>query len=176
MGRKIAIFLILFVAFSESFAFARVDVSTDAPAQVELNMRLEIPTNLLLRIGMKGNQVDTVTFNVTGLPEDQPRVIGNLRPFMEVSSNLPTGCELTADSTGGLKGPAATIPFTSIAFEGTGTLSGVKGTFNGAAGQRIYRSGGKGQKHGTMRFVYNNTYKYAPGIYTGVVTFTLSTP
>ena len=174
--RKAAFLLVLFSTFAAGPALARVDVSTDAPAQIELNMRLEIPTNLLLRIGTKGSLVDTVRFNVTGLPEAQPRVEGDLHPTIEISSNLPTGCDLSADSTMGLKGEAAKIPFTAISFEGTGSLSGIKGSFNGSADQKIKRIAGKGKRKGAMRFVYNNTYKYPPGIYMGTVIFTLSTP
>jgi hypothetical protein len=174
--RKTSILLVLFSIFAASPAFARVDVSTDSAAQIEMNMRLEIPTNLSLRIGTKGSQVDTVRFNVTGLPEAQPRVEGDLHPTIEISSNLPTGCDLSADSTGGLKGAAAKIPFTAISFEGTGALSSIKGTFNATADQKLQRLAGKGKRQGAMRFVYNNTYKYPPGIYMGTVIFTLSTP
>lgn len=153
-----------------------MDVSTDASAQIEMNLRLEIPNKLYLRIGTPGSQVDTVRFNVTGLPQSQPKVEGDYRPVIEINSNMPTGCDLTADSTGGLRGPAANIPITTISFEGMGAFSNVKGTFNGTVDQKIYRIPGKGKKQGILSFVYNNTYGYPPGTYVGTVTFTLSTP
>lgn len=176
MKRKPAILLLLSIIASSHPAFARVDVQQDTAAQIEMNVRLEIPTHLSLKIGTQGTQVDTVSFNVTGLPQAQPRVEGDLHPVIELSSNLPTGCDLTADSTAGLVGATTTIPFTTISFQGTGALSGVKGIFTGTANQKIHHLGGKGKGNGAMGFVYNNTYKYPPGIYTGTVTFTLSTP
>lgn len=176
MVRKIAILPLFFIIFSAQAAHARVDTSTDASAQIELNVRLEIPTHLFLKIGTPGSKVDTVRFNVTGIPQVQPRVQGDLTPMIAVRSNASTGCELTADSSGGLKGPAATIPFSSISFEGTNAFSNIKGKFNQTANQKILRIYGRGWKEGRMRFVYNNTYKYPPGMYVGTVTYTLSTP
>jgi len=174
--KTILFFSILTAFLVPNVCGARVDVSTDASAQIEMNLRLEIPNNLYLRIGTPGSQVDTVRFNVTGLPQSQPKVQGDYRPIIEINSNIPTGCDLSADSTGGLRGPAANIPFSSISFEGTGALASIKGTFNGTADQTIYHISGKGKKQGTLSFVYNNTYGYPPGTYTGTVTFTLSTP
>jgi len=176
MVRKIAILPLFFIILSAQAAHARVDTSTDASAQIELNVRLEIPTHLFLRIGTPGSTVDTVRFNVTGIPQAQPQVQGDLIPMIAIRSNAPTGCELTADSSGGLRGPAGTIPFSSISFEGTSAFSNVKGKFNQTANQKMMRIYGTGMKEGSMRFIYNNTYKYPPGMYVGTVTYTLSTP
>lgn len=177
MRTKTAVFFSILIAFfSSAPAIARVSISNDASAQIEMDLLVEIPTNLSLRIGAPGSTIDTVRFNVTGLPASQPTVQGDYRPPIEVSSNLPSGSVLTADSTGGLRGPAADIPFTTISFEGTGSFSGMRGTFNGTANQRLDRIPGRGKRNGTIRFTYHNTSGYPPGTYTGTVTFTLSVP
>jgi hypothetical protein len=174
---KTILFFSIFTAFFvPDISWARVDVSTDAAAQIEMNLRLEIPQRLYLRIGTPGSQIDTVRFNVTGLPQAQPKVEGDYHPIIEINSNMPSGCDLTADSTGGLRGPASIIPFTSISFEGTGAFTNVKGSFNGTADQKVYHISGKGKKQGTLNFFYNNTYAYPPGTYVGTVTFTLAAP
>lgn len=172
------IFIITLFAAIIGHSWGERDTGHGTSAQVDLDLRLEVRSYLLLQIGSSGTQVDTVQFLVNDIPENQPLVEGDYQPLVQISSNIGRSfaISLSADSSGGLHGEGGTMPFSIIRWEGTGDLSGSNGTFNGTANQSIFHFPGKGERKGSLRFFYRNTYDYPPGIYQGTVTFTLSAP
>ena len=178
-GRKIRSSIILAALLAIfSHGWGERDVGSGTSAQVDLDLRFEVPSYLLLQIGSPGIQIDTVSFLVNDIPENQPFVEGDYQPPIFIRTNISSFSiiSLTADSSVGLTGETATMPFSIIRWEGTGDLSGSQGIFNGATNQPIIHFSGKSERKGNLKFIYRNSYDYQPGIYQGTIIFTLSTP
>jgi len=178
---KIAMLLmaVLIMAYTgQGRAGSRSDVGVNRSAEVDVDLRISIPTVLHLRVGSPGHTIDTVSFNVTDIPEHQPTVRGNYSPMVVIQSNGSRfrNVELTADSFQPLRGTFATMPMSTISWEGTGDFSGSQGRFDGSTHQLVIRFGGRGRWRGTFNFTYTNTYGYPPDSYRGTVTYTLSAP
>ena len=157
---------------------ARNGVGMNRTAEIDMELAVDIPAILHLRVGSPGHTVDTVSFNVTDVPENQPVVRGTYNPVVMFQSNVSRfrTIELTVDSVQPLRGASATMPMSTIQWQGTGDLSGSSGRFNGTANQLVARFVGRGRREGTLQFTYTNTYQYPPDSYQGTVTFTLSAP
>ncbi len=82
--------------------------------------------------------------------------------------------ELSADSSVPLTNGAQTISFNHIDMTATGAFS--SRNFNSQPSQHLDNFHGSGNNLGTYRFFYDNNAAQAAGIYTGRVTFTLSSP
>jgi len=168
------------VVLSGGHAWAEQDRgSTGDPALVHLDFQVNLPTILFLRIGSAGNTIDTVSFSVTDIPENQPTVPGSLSPDVRVGAivadNAPI--RLRADSSGDMLSGGDNMPFSTISCTGTGDFSSVSGlAFDTTANQLIWSSTGRGFRQGTFAYTYTNSYDYPPGTYTGTVTYTLSAP
>ena len=157
-------------------AQAESDTSAGGSAQARLNFQVEIPSILYLRIGSEGMTVDTVSFDVTDIPESQSSVKGEPGVVVEVGALVRGNrwVTLRADSSRGLRSGSNTMPFSTISWSGTGDFASSSGTFNGRTNQRIWRERGSGFRSGTFTFTYDNSYTYPPGTYSGQVTYTLS--
>ncbi len=174
--KLLMVIAIILILTSNGWGERNIGIGTSA--QVDLDLRLEISSYLSLQIGSPGTYVDTVIFNVTDIPENQPFVKGEYQPPIQITTNMGkgVGINLTADSTVGLLGKSGKMPFSVISWIGTGDLYGSKGNFDGTANQPMIRISGKGKREGTFKFIYRNTYDYPPGTYAGTITFTLSSP
>lgn len=145
---------------------------------VTLQFAVNIPAVLLLRVGSAGGTIDTVTFNVTDIPENQATVAGDITPALWVAAMTPatSTVTLTADSSTALSdGGTGTMPFSTISYAATAPFNVSSTAFNGTASQQIWQGTGPGMRQGTMNFVYTNSYSYG-GNYTGSVTFTVASP
>jgi len=145
---------------------------------VQLKFAVNIPAVLLLRVGSAGTFVDTVTFNVTDIPENQPTVAGDITPALWVAAMTPatSTVTLTADSSTPLDdGGTGTMPFSTISYAASTPFAVTTTAFNGTTNQQIWQGTGPGMRQGTMNFVYTNSYTYG-GNYTGQVTFTVASP
>lgn len=170
--------IVVLLSFLGEPGWGRRDIAMNTSAQVELDLRLEISGFLSLQIGSPGTHIDTIRFYVNDIPENQPFVEGDYQPPVQILSNLGVmnSVILTADSSGGLFGPSANMPFSVINWEGMGDFIGQKGRFDGTPNQQIVRFSGKGEKVGSFKFIYRNTYDYPPGTYHGTIIYTLSSP
>lgn len=157
-------------------AFSMKVVANNANAEADLQISLNAPSNVQLRIGGKGKVVDTVNFRVTSTPEVQPIVRGDSSPIVEVRTNSVSGVVLTADSSVAMTSVLGSMPFSVISFSGTGDLTGASGKFDGTSNQVIKNFGVRGKWEGALQFTYRNTYDYSPGSYQGTVTFTATVP
>lgn len=145
---------------------------------VHLNFAVNIPAVLFLRVGSPGGTIDTVTFNVTDIPENEPTVNGDITPDLRVGAMTPAvqTVTLTADSSTPLNdGGAGTMPFSTISYAASAPFNVASTAFNGTTNQQIWQGTGPGFRQGTMSFVYTNSYSYG-GNYTGQITFTLASP
>jgi hypothetical protein len=180
MFRKITI-IALITCMILTFGMGRVFAEQSSGVgsrTVHLNFAVNIPAVLFLRVGSAGGTIDTVTFNVTDIPENQPTVNGDISPVLRVGSMTPTGqtVTLTADSSTPLSdGGTGTMPFSTISFSASAPFNVPSTAFNGTTNQQVWQGTGPGFRDGTMSFVYTNSYNYG-GNYTGQVTFTLASP
>lgn len=180
MFRKFKILaLITCVALTFGPSAALAEQSSGVGAQsVQLNFAVNIPAVLFLRVGSSGGTIDTVTFNVTDIPENEPTVAGDITPVLRVGAMTPatSTVTLTADSSTALTdGGTGTMPFSTISYSATAPFNVSSTAFNGTTNQQIWQGTGPGFRDGTMSFVYANSYSYG-GSYTGTVTFTVASP
>jgi hypothetical protein len=175
MARLLAAFLAVFLL--PAAAGAESNVGVGGSTSVQLEFEIEIPTILFLRIGSAGaGSIDTVEFDVGNIPEEQP-VVNNTTPAVTVQVGAIVGSSnsvvLQANSASPLTDGANTIPFSTISW--TGSVDFVSGTFGGTTADLIASFTGPGLRQGEFDFSYDNDY-YPPGLYTGTVTYTLSSP
>jgi hypothetical protein len=180
MYRKINITIIAICAvLTLGMGVAMAEQSSGVGAQsVNLNFAVNIPAVLFLRVGSAGGTIDTVTFNVTDIPENEPTVAGDVTPVLRVGAMTPatSTVTLTADSSTPLSdGGTGTMPFSQISYAASAPFSVLDTAFNGTTNQQIWQGTGPGFRDGTMNFVYTNSYSYG-GNYTGQVTFTVASP
>ncbi len=145
--------------------------------QVDLQFRITIPQVLALQVGQPGTTVDTIAFNLSDLPGSSVQVFGDPQGIpVRASGMVPKGqtITLTADSATPLSNGVNSIPFSTIAWQGSGDFPG--GGFNDRTNQKIGQWTGSGDRFGTYSFNYQNLNYYPPGNYVGRVTYTLSTP
>jgi len=158
---------------------AQAEQSSGTGAQsVDLNFAVNIPQVLLLRVGSAGGTIDTVTFNVTDVPDVQPTVAGDVTPALWVAAMTPSAATVTlsADSSIDLTdGGTGTMPFSTISYSASAPFNVASTAFDGSVSQQIWQGTGPGMRQGTMNFVYTNSYNYG-GNYTGTVTFTVASP
>ena len=178
----VALTAILVLMFGVRFAYADQDVNTSGgSAQVQLDFKVTVPRMLFLRVGTPPI-VDEVEFVVTDIPEVgyQPTVAGDYDPPVRIGAIVTTGTAVTlsADSSTDMQNVALdSMPFSTIDCTGDGDFISVSSlAFDGTASQTIWSSTGKGWRIGTFNYVYTNSWDYAPGEYTGSVTYTLSSP
>ncbi len=164
----------MFMHTGESLAIT--DEATDSNAEVMLELRLNIPQILSLRIGHAGMVVDTVTFESSEALSKRPVIKSDISPPFIISSNTSQGVTLSVDTTTGLRDGEKFIPMNAICWKGAGDLEGSDGCFHGAASQKLKSFYGKGVWTGNYIFEYHRSYKHLPGNYTGKVTYTLTTP
>jgi hypothetical protein len=157
-------------------AWARRIEATNTSAEVELELRLYIPSIVSVQIGTAGKVVDTVAFYAKESPLRMPVVRSDVNPPIIITSNTPQGATLLVDSSAGLKSDDNIIPLSVICWKGTEDLSGSEGCFDGSTNQRLRSFPGKGSWKGSYIFEYKNSSKYPPGTYTGRITYTLTTP
>ncbi len=176
MERNLKIFIstiILFLLISGN-ALARMSEANDSSVEVELDLGVVIPPRVFLQVGSKGTMIDTVAFEVTDFPKKMPVVQSRYAPQIIIVTNSDQGATLTANSSTGLRGEAATIPFNVISWEGTGDFAGSNGTFNGSSNQQIWSASRKGAWKGGFVFQYKNISLYPAGLYSGTVTYTIA--
>lgn len=158
-------------------AGAESNVGVGGSTSVQLDFEIEIPTILFLRIGSTGaGSIDTVEFDVGNIPEEQP-VVNNTTPAVTVQVGAIVGSSnsviLQANSASALTDGTNTIPFSTISW--TGSVDFGPGAFGGTAADPIASFTGPGLRQGEFDFSYTSGY-YPPGLYTGSVTYTLSSP
>jgi len=181
MFRKFKILaLITCVALTFGPSAALADQSSGVGSQsVQLQFAVNIPAVLFLRVGSAGaGNIDTVTFNVTDIPENQATVAGDITPALWVAAMTPatSTVTLTADSSTPLSdGGTGTMPFSTISYAASAPFGVATTAFNGTTNQQIWQGTGPGMRQGTMNFVYTNSYNYG-GNYTGTVTYTVASP
>ncbi len=176
LNRILFLLIIISVILIAGPAGAGSDTGVDSPAEVEMNIQLDIPPHVSLRIGSGGTVIDTVTFIVTGTPRDMPVVTSEIAPEVVISTNVNTGITLRADSSSALVGELQTIPFTAISFQGTGEFEGAEAPFDGSPSQTIRSFGARGTYSGRFNFTFQNRYEFQPGDYSGTVFFTVTSP
>lgn len=180
MFKKIAIMALItgvILTFGMSRAFAEQSVGIGSQF-VHLDFAVNIPAVLFLRVGSAGGTIDTVTFNVTDIPENQPTVNGDITPILRVGAMTPIAqtITLTANSSTPLSdGGTGTMPFSTISYSASAPFNVSSTAFNATTNQQIWQGTGPGFRDGTMSFVYTNSYNYG-GNYTGQVIFTLASP
>jgi hypothetical protein len=176
---KIAIAM-AFVALAMAGGVARAEQSSGVGAQsAHLKFAVNIPQRLLLRVGSAGGTVDTVTFNVTDIPENQPTVTGDAKPTLLIAAMTSAASTITlsADSSTPMTGGSKDIPLSKINFAASAPFNVAPTAFSGSTNQQVWKGTGPGVRQGSMDFKYieHNTYDYH-GNYTGSVTFTLASP
>lgn len=164
-----------------SIAHAESDTGVGGSAQANLDFQVNVPTVIMLRIGSAGNTIDTVSFSVTDIPENQPTINGDVQPAIQVGAIVANNATvtLTADSSTAMVGGATgdNMPFSVISTTGSNDFNGINGlAFNGTNNQQIWQATGRGNRTGQLTYTYANTYTYTPDAYTGQVTYTLSSP
>lgn len=180
MIKKLTILVVIasvILAFGMSTARAEQNAGIGSQ-NARLNFAVNIPSLLLLRVGSAGGTIDTVTFNVTDVPENQPTVSGDISPLLRVGAiTLPaqTVTLIANSSTPMNDGGGHNMPFSTITYTLAGDFAG-SAAFNGTINQQIWQGTGSGLRNGSMSFVYANSYTYPQGNYTGQITFTLSSP
>jgi hypothetical protein len=145
-------------------------------ARVDLQFRITIHPILFLQVGQGGSTIDTIDFNLSGLP-GSGRVDGDPRGIpVRAAGLVPQGqtVTLTADSATPLSNGDNIIPFSNISWRATGDFPA--GGFNDRTNQKIGQWTGSGDRTGTYSFNYRHVNYYPPGTYVGRVIYTLSTP
>jgi len=146
--------------------------------QKQFDIVIQSANVLRLRVGSTGSQVDRVTFQV-GIPPGAGSVQGvssgpNPVPVVAEAVQLSGQMRLTADSSTPLgDGSGNQIPFTEIGWTGGGGVP--SGLFSGSSNQLILATS-QSSISGSMAFFYSNVGSYPAGVYTGRVTYTLSSP
>ena len=169
----------LMLLLGASPAWAESDVGINSDAVVRLDFQVNLPQILYLRIGTSGETIDTVTFNVTDVPQNQPTVDGDNSPEVRVGAIVADGATviLSADSSTDMVGSTTNMPFTTISCSGTNSFSSVNDlAFDGTTNQQIWQGTGRGWRSGTFSYTYANSYDYPPDTYNGQVIYTLSSP
>lgn len=164
-----------------SLAYAESDTGVNGDAQARLNFQVSIPKILYLQIGGSGATIDTVSFNVTDVADNEATVSGDNSPAVKVAAIVGTSSSviLSADSSAGMTGSVtgSTIPFSAVTTSGTGDFSSVSSlAFDGTASQQVWSATGGGMRTGSLGYAYTNSYSYAPDTYSGQITYTLSSP
>ena len=148
-------------------------------SQAHLRFAVTIPTILYLQVGTTGATVDTISFDAIGIP-GSGRVEGyssGAYPVpVRVAAMVPRNQRVTlsADSSHALTRGPENIRFDNINAVASGALQTRR--FNNTVNQLMRRWTNSGEHVGTYRFYYDNDETHAAGIYTGRVTFTLSSP
>lgn len=147
-------------------------------AQTPVDIRIQSAVSLFLRVGSPGGKIDLVTFNVSGIPGS-----GQVQGISSGANPVPVRARaqflfgqmiLTADSSVPLNdGFGNTIPFSEIGWVGSGSMP--SGSFSGATGQMLVATSSS-HLNGAMSFYYRNILRLPAGIYSGRVTYTLSSP
>jgi len=162
-------------------AWAESDVGINSDAMVHLDFQVNLPQILYLRIGSSGGTIDTVGFDVTDIPQNQPTVTSINVPEVRVGAIVADGATVTlsADSSTDMVGSTTgtNMPFSTISCSGSGNFSSVSDlVFDGTASQKIWQGTGRGFRSGNFSYTYANSYDYPPDTYNGQVIYTLSSP
>ena len=147
-------------------------------AQAPVDISIKSKFSLSLRIGSPGGRIDVVRFDVSGLPgsgQVQGISSGPNPVTVQAKARFISGqMIITADSSIPLEdGAGNTIPFSEIGWVGTGGIP--SGNFSNAADQVIMVTSSSNFSGG-MSFYYRHILYVPSGVYTGRVTYTLSSP
>jgi hypothetical protein len=175
---KILLFLLsLFLGASAAWAESTQQQGTSTQARLQFSVT--IPTILYLQVGTEGATIDTVYFDVIGLPGS-----GAVEGYCSATYPVPVRVLamvarnqrvlLTADSSNPLSNGTETIDFNNIRLVASGDFHNRR--FNRHVNQNMAQWHGSGEYLGTYRFFYDNDEDHGPGIYHGQVTFTVSAP
>lgn len=161
--------------------WAESDLRVGGSATARLDFSVTIPTILYLQIGTVGATIDVVSCTLANIPGTGAVAMtsGGTNPVpVRAAALVPAAAavRLLANSSTALSnGGGGTIPFTQISWvAGGGTFS--SGTFSGGAAQVLDTFAGSADRNGTYAFSYANANYYDTGVYTGRVTYTLSSP
>ena len=146
--------------------------------QARLQFSVTIPSILYLQVGSTGATIDTISFDVvTPVGTAVEGYSSGAYPVPVRAAILVPGnqrAELSADSHTPLTNGVQTISFNHIDMTATGAFS--SRNFNSQPSQHLDFFRGSGNNLGAYRFFYDNNAAQPSGIYTGRVTFTLSSP
>ena len=174
-GRLFLSALVILYIFSNSSHLA---AQGRVVAQAPVDIRIQSASSPFLRVGSPGGKIDVVRFTVSGLP-GSGQVPGtssgaNPVPVRARAKVLFGQMMLTADSSIPLNdGFGNTIPFSEISWIGSRGMP--SGSFSGGADQ-VLMATSSSNFNGAMSFSYSNVPYVTAGIYTGRVTYTLSSP
>lgn len=161
--------------------WAESNLAVGGSATSRLDFRITIPTILYLQVGTVGAVVDVVSCTLANIPGTGAVAMtssGTNPVPVRVAALVPAGAavRLLANSSTSLNfgGGLTPIPFDQISWVATGAFT--SGTFNNNAAQVLNTFAGSGNRTGTYAFSYANANYYGTGIYTGRVTYTLSSP
>jgi hypothetical protein len=161
--------------------WAESNLAVGGSATARLDFRVTIPTILYLQVGTVGAVVDVVSCTLANIPGTGAVAMtssGTSPVPVRVAALVPAGAavRLLANSSTALNfgGGLTPIPFDQISWVATGAFT--SGTFNNNAAQVLNTFAGSGNRTGTYAFSYANANYYGTGIYTGRVTYTLSSP
>ena len=170
----------LMLLLGTSPAWAESDVGINSDAMVHLDFQVNLPQILYLRIGTSGGTIDTVTFNVTDVRQNQSTVPGDTSPQVAVGAIVENNATITlsANSSTPMSGSGGnTMSFKTISCTGSGDFDTVSDlAFDGTTNQQIWQGTGRGFRSGNFSYTYDNSYDYPPDTYDGQVTYTLSSP
>jgi len=161
--------------------WAESNLAVGGSATARLDFQITIPTILYLQVGTVGGVIDVVSCTLANIPGTGPVAMtsSGANPVpVRAAALVPAGqtVRLLADSSTPLNfgGGLTPINFDQISWVGTGAFA--SGTFNNNAAQVLNTFTGSGDRNGTYAFSYANLNYYDSGIYTGRVTYTLSSP
>jgi hypothetical protein len=161
--------------------WAESNLAVGGSATARLDFSINIPTILYLQIGTVGAVVDVVSCTLSDVPGTGAKAMtsSGANPVpVRVSAMVGAGAavRLLANSSTPLNfgGGLTPIPFDQISWVAAGAFA--SGTFNNNAAQVLDTFAGSGNRTGTYTFSYANANYYDSGIYTGRVTYTLSSP
>ncbi|GAB2659437.1 hypothetical protein [Arenimonas aestuarii] len=175
------------IAMTPAVADSEFDIGNGAlTANADLDFEIVIPRFLYLQVGSTGTNVDTVTFDLSGVASiaDVDSQIGNGTP---VDGDITVGVRLVSNagdvdleavgSGTGLTNGTDIIPWSQITgTAATGGATGLDVPVVGAAAVTIPATNGVVNRSDTWSFDYENDALVAGGTYTGTVTYTATAP